>query len=315
MALFNSSNSYQKGSVTTFLYKSRTFNIPAMNNLESRPTIGMPDPKTILIDQIPIRYYEQGRGDTILLLHGWPQTAYTWRFLIQKLSDNFRVIALDLPGTGESGPAEAYDTKAIAAVISHFIKKTGTGPVHLVGHDVGAWISTTFALYFGEQLKSLTVIDAGIPGLMPEAVFSPQNAAKIWQFYFHAIADIPELLTKGKEKEYLNWYFSTKSYVKSAITDHDLAVYVEAFRKKHGFDYYRSFNQSAIENLTADQKIRIPVLAVGAQYAIGDGIGMALRQVSDQVSSYNIADCGHYVPEERPDELTEQILSHIANIK
>lgn len=286
-----------------------------MENLKSRQAVAMPDPKTILIDNIPIRYYEQGQGDTILLLHGWPQTAYTWRFLIPKLSDNFKVIALDLPGTGESGPANAYDTKTIAAVISQFIEKTGTGPVHLVGHDVGAWISTTFALYFGEQLKSLTVIDAGIPGLMPEAVFSPQNAAKIWQFYFHAIADMPELLTKGKEKEYLNWYFSTKSYVKKAITENDLDIYVDAFREKHGFDYYRSFNQSAIENLEADQKIQIPVLAVGAQYAIGDGIGIALREVSDHVTSCIITDCGHYVPEERPEELTEQIFCHIENIK
>lgn len=285
-----------------------------MDNLQSSTSIRLPESHTIIVDNISIRYYDEGQGETIVLVHGWPQTAYTWRYLLPALSKDYRVIAFDLPGTGESDSAEVYDTKSISGIISNLLVALKIEQIHLVGHDVGAWISVTFALYYGSQLKSLTVIDAGIPGLMPEAVFSPQNAAKIWQFYFHAIADIPELLTKGKETEYLNWYFSTKSYVKDAITENDLDIYVQAFQKKHGFEYYRSFTGSAAENLAAEHKVQVPVLAIGAQYAIGDGIGIAMVKVSDNVTSIIIPDCGHYVPEERPEELLKLIRGHIDNI-
>jgi pimeloyl-ACP methyl ester carboxylesterase len=286
-----------------------------MKNLQFPADTTMPDPKTLVVEDVSIRYYDEGKGETIVLIHGWPQTAYTWRYMIPELSKNYRVIAFDLPGTGESGTTKAYDAKSISAIISHFTQDLEAGQFHLVGHDVGAWISATFALYFGFQLKSLTVIDAGIPGLIPDLVFSPQNAAKIWQFYFHAIAEMPELLTKEKEKEYLNWYFVTKAYVKDAITENDLDIYVNAFQRKQGFDYYRSFTQSAADNLAADRKIQVPVLAVGAQYGIGDAIGIAMNKVSDHVTAYNIEDCGHYVPEERPEQLLALIYAHIENCK
>ncbi|SHN13035.1 alpha/beta fold hydrolase [Chitinophaga sp. CF418] len=270
----------------------------------------MPDAKFIQIESTKLCYYEQGQGEVILLLHGWPQTSYVWRKVIPGLAKTNRVIALDLPGLGNSGATESYDTRAVAAIISKFITALKVGKVHLVSHDVGSWVAVAFALQHEDQLNTLTVIDAAIPGFMSDEVFKPENAKKIWQFYFHAVADIPELLVVGKEKEYLNWYFSNKSFVKSAINEEDLDVYVKAYTGKErlgrGFEYYRAFNVSAQHNRKVQRHLSIPVLAIGGQYALGELIGNALKAVTTP-KVVVIKDCGHYVPEEQPEETVKYI--------
>ncbi|WP_222597109.1 alpha/beta fold hydrolase [Chitinophaga pinensis] len=145
---------------------------------------------------------------------------------------------------------------------------------------------------------------------MSEAVFRPENAQKIWQFYFHAVGDIPELLVAGKERAYLSWYFTNKSFIKAAINEQDLDEYVRAYtgteRLKHGFAYYRAFTASAQHNKDDLHRLQIPVLALGGQHALGEQIGNALQQLAVP-KVIVIKDAGHYVPEEQPEETVRYI--------
>lgn len=217
---------------------------------------------------------------------------------------------------GNDGAAESADTKTVARLLKSFFGRLGLQELHLVGHDVGAWVATTFALLYEEQLLSLTVLDAGIPGLIPAEVFSPGNAQKIWQFYFHAIDELPEFLIEGKEKEYLQWYFTRKSAVPEAITEQDVAFYTAAYsgreRLRNGFAYYRAFNESAQFNRTIARKLRIPILAIGGDKAQGLNVGKAMQVISEpDVKAVSIAHCGHYIPEEQPEALFEVLLSFL----
>ncbi|PSL23769.1 alpha/beta fold hydrolase [Chitinophaga ginsengisoli] len=274
----------------------------------------MPDAKFIQIESTKLCYYEQGQGDVILLLHGWPQTSYVWRKVMPALAKKNRVIAVDLPGLGNSGAAESYDTRTVAAIISKFITTLKIGKVHLVSHDVGSWVAVSFALDHEAQLNTLTVIDAAIPGFIADGVFKPENAKKIWQFYFHAVADIPEWLVEGREEAYLSWYFSNKSFVKAAINEDDRNVYVKAYTGKErlgrGFAYYRAFSLSAENNRKAQRRLSVPVWAIGGQYALGEQIGNALKAIADPTVVV-IKDCGHYVPEEQPEETVKYISAAI----
>lgn len=265
----------------------------------------MPDIRYCEVDGVTMQYYEQGEGPVILLLPGWPQTAYAWRKMIPLLSLNYRVIAMELPGMGNSNPLPESDTLTAAKYISKFCQQLEITGFHLVGHDVGAWVAATFALEFQDQLSSLTIMDAGIPGLIPDEVFKPENAAKIWQFYFHAVTDIPEFLIEGKEEAYLDWYFTTKSGVKDAITKADLDYYVKAYqgreRLANGFAYYRAFSISAAFNRNHPARLHIPVLAIGGAKAQGENVGKALQKISEkEVRSVVMPETGHYIPEEQP---------------
>lgn len=271
--------------------------------------------KIITIDDTKIAYYEQGKGETVLLLHGWPQTSYVWRKILPKLSKKHRVIAVDLPGLGNSGATRNYDTKSIAILLNSLTDSLQINRFHLVGHDIGSWVAVAYAMNFESALITLTIIDAGIPGLMSPTVFQPENANKIWQFYFHAVDEIPELLTDGKEKEYLSWYFSKKSYIKTAINETDLQIYYSAYKgkqkMKNGFDYYRAFAESSTQNKTFNSTLTIPILAIGGKSAMADQVGIAIKNIAPNVQTETIDMCGHYVPEEQPERLIELIEKHI----
>ncbi|NML41347.1 alpha/beta hydrolase [Chitinophaga sp. G-6-1-13] len=269
--------------------------------------------KEINIDHSKIAYYEQGKGETIILLHGWPQTSYVWRKNFSELSKHNRVIAVDLPGLGKSEKVEKYDTKSIATLIDKFTDSLKIDKFHLVGHDIGSWVAVTYAIFFERKLSTLTVIDASIPGLMDAAVFRPENANKVWQFYFHAVDAIPEFLTDGKEKEYISWYFTKKSFIKTAINKDDLQTYYNDYKgtMKNGFDYYRAFGESAKQNQSFSGKLSIPVLAIGGRYALAERVGDAIRKIADHVQVETIEECGHYVPEEQPEQINKLILTQI----
>lgn len=269
----------------------------------------------LAIHNMEIAYYEQGEGEVIFLLHGWPQTSYVWRKVMPKLAKKHRVIAVDLPGLGASSSTNNYSTRNIAMIIDEFAKKLQIGKFHLVGHDVGSWVAVAYAIKFQHKLNTLTVIDAGIPGLMVPTIFQPENANKIWQFYFHSVDEMPEFLTKGKEKEYLSWYFTKKSHVKTAINEQDLEIYYSAYkaegRMKNGFEYYRAFNESSVQIREFNSTLKLPAIAIGGQYAMADQVGFALKKIASNVRIETIDSCGHYVPEEQPEKLVELIEKHI----
>ncbi len=276
-----------------------------------------PDAKQIVTNGIPVTYYECGEGEPMVLLHGWPQTSYVWRKVIPELSKKYRVIAVDLPGMGNSDAAPAADTQSVAIFLKSFFDLLGLEKYHLLAHDVGAWVAVTFALEFEKSLLSLIILDAGIPGLIPAEIFVPENANKIWQFYFHAIEGMPEFLIEGKEKDYLNWYLTKKATVKDAITEEDMAVYTKAFtgkqRLRDGFAYYRAFPKSSLQNKSYQHRLTIPVIAIGGEQAQGSNIGKAMQKIADsKITTISIPDCGHYIAEERPDALLNIINDFMA---
>ncbi|WP_418178922.1 alpha/beta fold hydrolase [Aliarcobacter lanthieri] len=266
--------------------------------------------KSTNIDEICISYNIEGQGETIILLHGWPQTSYMWRKITPVLSKKFRVITLDLPGLGNSSVAKSYDTKNIATILNEFIKKLKIEKFHLVGHDIGAWVATTYCIYFKESLKSLTIIDAGIPGLIPDELFCLGNTNKIWQFFFHSVEKIPEFLVKGREKEYISWYFNKKSYIKDAINEEDIQNYYLAYKDKmkNGFEYYRYFQESAKQNKVLTSKLDIKILAIGGEFALKEQVGVAMQKISNQVTTKVMENCGHYISEEQPEKLTKILI-------
>ena len=267
---------------------------------------------------ISIAYMAEGKGTPIVLLHGWPQISHVWHKVVPFLAAKHRVVLIDLPGLGESQSFDVFDTGSVADIVSDVTEALGISDYHLVGHDIGAWVATSLALKHESRLKSLTVVDAGIPGLIPDEIFKPSNASRVWQFYFHAVSDIPEILTEGREREYLSWYFRNKAVVKDAISESDIDLYTNQYRRKHamsnGFGYYRSFTKSADQNRSFQKKLAIPVLAIGGESAVGASIGEAMNKIATSVITEVITNCGHYVPEERANEFSEALLEFINGV-
>ena len=79
-----------------------------------------------------------GHGPALVLLHGWPQTWWAWHRVMPALAEHFTVIAVDLPGLGDSSkPRSGYDTDSVAQRIHGLVTQLGHEEILLVGHDWG----------------------------------------------------------------------------------------------------------------------------------------------------------------------------------
>lgn len=269
-----------------------------------------------------IQAYTSGSGTPLVLLPGWPETADAYAEIFSSLAANYQVWALDPPGLGQSSPsASGYDTAAISSLLSEAISEVVTEPYHLVGHDVGGWIAYAWAAQYPQAVRSLTILDCAIPGAFPRLMYPLAHKANInlWQFSFNRLPDLPEILTKGKERELFDWLFDVKTQHPERITETKRNFYVEAYsrpgRMRLGFEYYRAFDRSAEQNKAfAETKLKMPVLALGGQSAVGGGVKACLEGVAEDVTGGVVEDCGHYLMEEQPAFVAERLVEFFRGV-
>lgn len=263
--------------------------------------------------------------EAVILLPGWPQTAEAFTPLFQFLSPHYHLIVLDPPGLGDTVPSPTtYDTAAISTILESSIKSTlAQGQkYHLVSHDVGAWIAYAWAAQFPTSIKSLTILDSAIPGYGPPLSYPLPEAAniKLWQFSFNSLPDLPEILTKGKERELLNWLFDNKAVHPERITKELRDRYVSCYESEggmsRGFAYYRAVATSAEQNrgFAEKGKLQMPVLALGGEKAAGKMLIDTVSPLAVDVKGGVIEDCGHYIMEEQPDAVAGWLLDFFRRV-
>jgi pimeloyl-ACP methyl ester carboxylesterase len=256
----------------------------------------------------------------VILIPGWPQTAEAFSDIFEPLSKHHQFFALDPPGLGDSpAPINGYDTinvsKIMAEAIHDALKEERT--YHLVGHDVGGWIAYPWAAQFQSRIKSLSILDASVPGFLPKFEFplSQQTNLRLWQFSFNALPEIPEILTQGRERELLTWFFNLKTYA-DGFPEAKFERYIQAYSRpgamSRGFEYYRAFETSAKQNLEfAKTPLDIPVLALGGASSVGAGMIQLVQNFASNVSGGAIDDCGHFLPEEQPAAVAKRLLEFL----
>jgi pimeloyl-ACP methyl ester carboxylesterase len=270
-----------------------------------------------------IHAFTGGRGSTVVLLPGWPETADAYSEVFPALAQRHRVLAIDPPGLGESAPSTAgYDTGNISRILKDSMRPTTGEAYHLVGHDVGAWIAYAWAAQFPERIKSLTLLDASLPGLGAPLSFplAFEVNLKLWQFSFNTLPELPEILVEGRERQLLDWLFQNKAEHPERLTKAHRDRYVECYAKpggmSQGFAYYRAAAQSASQNAAfGKDKLPMPVLALGGQSATGDHLRQAMEAFAVQVEGGVIEDCGHYVMEEQPEQVARRLLAFFSRVE
>jgi microsomal epoxide hydrolase len=249
-----------------------------------------------------------------MLVPGWPESWYAYRKLMLALAKTYDVIAFDPPGLGDSDPSRTgYDTRTIAATLHVAMSRLNVrAPHYVMGHDVGNWIAYAYAEGNPSSVVKLVLLDAVLPGVTPDSVFNIGNAPKVFQFYFNSVPDLPEILARGREAQFLGWFFTTKVTVKNAISKADqqeyLRSYLQAPRMAAGFNYYRAVPQDVEQNRGVS--LQVPVMALGGEGATKDSLVKALQAgPSPQATGGQIDGCGHYMMEECPSEVLSRTLA------
>jgi pimeloyl-ACP methyl ester carboxylesterase len=278
------------------------------------------------VDGTRFHYVTAGSGEPVLLLPGWPESWIAWRKVLPLLvGAGRRVVVLDPRGFGESDkPAAGYDLDTASRDLHGFLEAAGLstpGGIDIIAHDVGTWIAHAHAVDYPADVRRLVLTESNIPGVTMFAGGIPSEAVnlKSWQFAFNRLNDLPEMLIQGRERAYLAWIFATKSFRPYAIDAAALDEYTRQYSApgamRAGFAWYRAnFDADGLSQAKARaaKRLTMPVLALGGSEGVGDALRATVATLGDRVQGGAItgatAGCGHFLPEECPDELTEAVL-------
>ncbi|MEH2624583.1 pimeloyl-ACP methyl ester carboxylesterase [Bradyrhizobium sp. AZCC 1719] len=261
-----------------------------------------------------IHYRVAGSGPTVVLLHGWPQTSFAWLGVMHRLADRYRLIAPDIRGTGLSEKTvSGYDKRTIAEDVRQLIQLEADGRAHLVGHDMGGKAALVLALLAPESVSRLVLVDCSVPGTEN---MDPSRGG-LWHYGFHMAPEIPELLTKGRERDYIAAQIKSWCHRKDAVTDEAISEYASHYAKPGGmtagFNLYRALKtDAALVASLSDRRLVMPVMTIGGRHSVGDKLAQQVAPRCDRHVGVVIEDSGHFVAEEAESTFCDHIVRFLS---
>lgn len=268
---------------------------------------------TATVNDVRLHYVTGGKGEPIVLLHGFGGTWYTWRHTMPALAERYTVIVPDMRGAGDSAkPVSGYDTKTAAEDIYQLVQKLGHKRIYLVGHDIGVMVAYAYAAAHPEDVRRLVLLDSAPPGAgdWENYIRDPNR----WHLGFHQVLNLPEALVEGRERIYLNRFWQDLAYDPTAITEADKDEYLRSYAAPGGmraaFAYYRALPQDVKDNQEyLKRKLQMPVLAIGGAQGSGKSAVDIIKTIGTNVRGEVIENCGHWISEERPEYLNQLLLT------
>ncbi|MFG1817658.1 alpha/beta fold hydrolase [Kribbella sp. NPDC049174] len=255
-----------------------------------------------------------GDGPPLLLVHGWPENWYAWRFLMPALARDFTVIAVDQRGIGLTDkPRDGYDTATLADDLAELMTALGHRRFAVVGHDTGYIIGYALAADHRDRVDRLVV--AEIPG--PPGVVDPEHAPpplflpeflnnRLWHIPFNRVDDdlIVDMVHSNADAFY-RYEFAIQGGG-ATLPDYAIEYYVDLYTRSRSvlratFGLYRAWDAILQQNGERQQtKLTIPVLGIGGENSWGPAAAGGIRPAATDVQSLVIPGTGHWVAEQAP---------------
>src|SRR5689334_3225663 len=199
------------------------------------------------LSEVRLHYVEEGEGPLVVLLHGFPEAWFGWRFQIPALAQaGFRVVAPDLRGFNLSSKPDGvspYQLDHVAFDIKELIESLGQEPACVAGHDWGAATTWELAMRHPEVVRRLAIMNFPHPRRGAGARTNPRQLVKSWYFGLFQLPWLPEHLLPRDD-----WAGLKQGFAKDAragtFTPEDAARYVEAWEQPGArtsmLNYYRA---------------------------------------------------------------------------
>lgn len=272
---------------------------------------------TAQLADVRLHYLIAGSGPALVLLHGWPQSSHEWRHLIPTLAQRYRVIAPDLRGLGDSSrPVGGYDKMTVAGDVRSLLRdELGIAQAAVVGHDWGGAVAYALAAQDRALVTQLAILDMLLPGIDLPGL-GANALASYWHFAFHGVRDLAEMLVTGRERAYISWFFQNFAYNPRALSEADVDEYARCLSQpgalRAGFEYYRAAGQDAVDFAAAAREpLSCPVLALGGERSIGAAVKLCMQQVAGDVRGGVMEHCGHWIAEEQPQALLDELTAFL----
>jgi len=269
------------------------------------------------MDGVRLHYLVAGKGEPVILLHGYAQNSRMWRPLIAELAKTRLVIAPDLRGFGQSSkPETGYDKKTMAQDIHALAVSLGFKRASVVGHDIGLMVAYAYAAEYPAEVERIILMDAFLPGVGDwKTVWLLRD---LWHFHFYGVT--PLKLVTGRERIYFEHFWNDfAADPKHSIPEADRQFYARAYAQpgamRAGFEVFRAFEKDAKDFAEFSQtKLTMPMLVLTGEKASGDFLIEQARLVDNDVEGVVIKGSGHWLMEEAPKQVVPQLVAFITNL-
>jgi pimeloyl-ACP methyl ester carboxylesterase len=315
--------------------------------------VSFPPSRRIATNGIELAVHEQGEGPVVILLHGFPELAYSWRNQIGPIADaGFRVIAPDQRGYGASDAprdSQTYSVKNLVADAVGLLDALDVEQAIFIGHDWGSMPAWYAGVYAPERVRALGSLCT--PYFIPGEVdlIEAYNELRGPAHYMATFQEpgVGEALLERDVEATFRALLRGRGYTMDEfeaappevqevpagvfvgdpqlfgpelLTDEELAVYVQTYERTGftgGLNWYRALHKDWEEGLGHDFVIDKPALMISAadDWFFPRGATDGMEELLPRVEKHVIADAGHWLQQEHPDAVNALLLPWLERLR
>lgn len=256
----------------------------------------------IEVNEMQVHYRDEGDGFPIVLVHGTAASLHTWDAWTHELKKTNRVIRMDLPAFGITGPNKNadYSLEAYTTFLHSFLEKLQLKKFHIAGNSLGGNIAWNYTADYPENVEKLILVDAsGLPtNKQPPAIFKMAKTPLLKTLFLYVT---PKILIKKNIEE----VYADDSKITDELVDRYHKMALRVGNRKAFIDRAKTdFGLDSIVNINKLKSIQTPTLLIwGAQdlwIPLGNGIRMDRILVNSKLEV--LENSGHVPMEENPNE-------------
>lgn len=271
---------------------------------------------------ITMRIAEMGEGPLVILVHGWPESWYSWRYQLKALADaGYRAVAPDMRGYGKTdkpAPVEEYDIEKLTGDIAGLVDALGEESAVLIGHDWGSIVTWNAMLFYPEKFTALAAMSVPYQGRSPvppidsmrqrmgdnfyyilyfqewnmaEREFDADPRAVLSRLYLSPDSPREEPQVRDRKRSAGGWIprMGAAKGLPEWLSQQDLDYYVSEFSEagfRGGINYYRNFHRNwELTEQFAQTTIKAPVTFIAGEQdsVIGGRTAEQLRAGMERV--------------------------------
>ena len=278
-------------------------------------------------NDLSFRVATAGTGDRLVLcLHGFPESAISWRHQMQPLAQSgYRVWAPDLRGYGETARPtgiEAYSIESLMEDVSGLLDAAQMKRAILVGHDWGGIIAWYYAMRHPSRVEALVIMNAPHPACFEREVRRWRQLRRSWYMGFFQMPRLPELALSAGRGYVIGQIFERMALDRTHMPNDVVDVYRQQACEPGALtamiNYYRAAFRGGgawRQRSLGYQKITIPTLVIWGfqdQALVAHNLDGLSEWVTD-LTVMTMADAGHFVHEDKPEQVTRHLLTWLQN--